>query len=76
MKKPKRAGLTSVQIRPQLEKGMKFLLKQGMTKSQIINEALRQYLLEQEWNLIREKAIPYGQAKGLYTDEDVEKFLQ
>ena len=49
--------------------------REGMTKTEIINEALRRFLLEREFQSIREKAIPFAQAKGIYTDEDVERFL-
>lgn len=73
---PKRAGMTSVQIRPQIIKNMAPLLKQGMTKSEIINEALRKYLAEKNFQAVREALIPYAQAKGLYTDEDVMRFLE
>ena len=74
-RKPKRRGLTSVPIRPQIAKMMVRFIKQGMSKSEMINEALRQYLIEKEFQGLREKAVPYAQAKGLYTDEDVERFL-
>ncbi len=73
---PKRAGMTSVQIRPQIIKNMAPLLKQGMTKSEIINEALRKYLAEKNFQAVRESLVPYAQAKGLYTDEDVMRFLE
>ena len=73
---PKRAGLTSVQIRPQIIKNMAPLLKQGMTKSEIINDALRRYLAEKSFQAIRETLVPYAQAKGLYTDEDIARFLE
>lgn len=76
MKPKRRPGLTSVQIRPELEKDMKNLIKQGMTKTQIINEALRQFLIDQEFKAIRAKLVPYAQTKGIYTDEDVFKMLK
>lgn len=72
----KRKGLTSVQLRPKIAKMVATLMtREGMTKTEIINEALRRYVLEKEFQGIREKAIPYAQAKGIYTDEDVERFL-
>ena len=73
---PRRAGMTSVQIRPQIIKNMAPLLKQGMTKSEIINDALRRYLAEKSFQAVRETLIPYAQAKGLYTDEDIFRFLE
>lgn len=76
MKKPLREGLTSVQIRPQIIKMMQPFLKRGLSKTQIINEALHQYLLDGEFRQIRERWIPLAKSKGIYTDEDIERLLQ
>ena len=73
--KTKRTGLTSVQIRPAIAQMMERFVKRGMTKSELINEALRQYLLEKELQEIRSRMKPYAQAKGIYTDEDVQQLL-
>ena len=75
-RKLKREGITSVQIRPQIARMMTRFTKQGFSKTELINEALRQYLIEKELNEIRSKLIQYAQAKGIYTDEDVERFLK
>ncbi len=75
-KSKKREGLTSVQIRPQIARMIIRYVQQGMTKSEIINEALRQYLIERELQEIRRSIIPAAQAKGIYTDEDVERFFR
>ena len=74
--KKKREGLTSVQIRPQIAQLITRYVKKGMSKSEIINEALRQYLMDKELQELRNQLVPYAQAKGIYTDEDVERFLQ
>ena len=74
--KIKRRGLTSVQIRPQIAKMLERFVGQGTSKSELINEALRQYLLGRELQEIRAQLIPYAQARGIYTDEDVERALQ
>jgi hypothetical protein len=72
----KRKGLTSVQLRPKIAKMVAVLMtREGLTKTEIINEALRRFLLEREFQGLREKLIPYAQAKGIYTDEDVERFF-
>lgn len=72
----KRKGLTSVQLRPKIARMVALMVsREGMSKSEIINEALRRFLLEKEFQGIREKAIPFAQAKGIYTDEDVERFF-
>ena len=72
----KREGLTSIQLRPDIARMMLRLLGQGMTKTEIINEALRQYMAEKELREIRRKLVPRAQAKGIYTDTDVEDFLR
>lgn len=72
----KRKGLTSVQLRPKIAKMVATLMnREGMTKTEIINEALRRFLLEREFQGVREKLIPYAQAKGIYTEEDVNRVL-
>ena len=68
-----RTGLTSVQIRPQIAKMMSHFVGLGVSKSELINEALRQYLIERELQEIKHKLVPYAQAKGIYTGEDVER---
>ena len=71
-----RKGMTSVQLKPQIAKMLAYFSKQGISKSEMINEALRQYLAEKEFQGVREKMVPYARAKKLYTDEDIERALQ
>ena len=71
----KRSGLTSVQIKPQVAVMLARYLKRGVSKSEVINEALRQYLIEKEFQEVRSRLLPYAQAKGIYTDEDVNRLL-
>ena len=73
--KNKREGLTSVQIRPQITKRLAYFIKQGMSKSEIINQALHEYLIDREIEEMRKRLIPYAQAKGIYTEEDVDRVL-
>ena len=71
----RRTGLTTVQIKPHIARMLVRFVKQGISKSELINEALRQYLIERETEEVRRRLVPYAQAKGVYTDEDVERFL-
>ena len=71
--KTKRRDITSVQIRPQIARMLERWVAKGNSKSELINEALRQYLIEREFQEIRARLTPYAQAKGIYTDEDVER---
>ena len=71
-----RKGMTSVQLKPQIAKMLQCFADKGISKSEMINEALRQYLVKKEFQGIREKMVPYARAKKLYTDEDIERALQ
>lgn len=75
MKPPKREGVTSFQLRPEVLRMMRPLMKQGVSKTQIINEALKKYLIEKEFEAIREKWVPLAQAKGIHSDDDVFRIL-
>lgn len=72
----KREGVTSVQIQPDLLQKMDLFVRQGLSKSEIINEALRQYLVERELQGIRRELLPLAQAQGIYTDEDVKRVFR
>ncbi len=72
----KRTGLTSIQLRPDIANMMARMVQQGMTKTEIINEALRQFLIERDLRSVRRKLVPRAQAKGIYTDQDVENFFR
>lgn len=74
-KKNKRKGLTSVQLKPSIARMLEAYAKRGISKSEIINHALREYLLEKEFAAIRNRLVPFAQAQGLYTDEDVDRAL-
>lgn len=74
-KTKRREGLTSVQVQSDLAKKLAYYVEQGYSKTEIINEALRQYLIERELQEVRQKLIPIAQARGIYTDEDVERAL-
>ena len=71
-----KGGLTSVRIRPDIVQKIIPYVRGGVSKSEIINEALRQYLIDRELQAIRAQLIPHAQAKGVYTDEDVERLLK
>ncbi len=71
----KRRTLTSVQMKPEIAKMMARFVARGLSKSEIINEALRQYLLEMELAETRRQLLPLAQAKGIYTDHDLTRLL-
>lgn len=43
----------------------------GVSRSEIVREALKEYLWRRELRNLRARAIPRAQTEGIYTDEDV-----
>jgi predicted transcriptional regulator len=50
---------------------LKVSRSEGQAASDIVRESLKRYLLLVEFRAIRERAIPYAEARGVFTDEDV-----
>lgn len=48
-----------------------FTENNGVSRSDAVRAALRDYLFIQRFRALRRKAIPYAEAQGIYTDEDV-----
>ncbi|MBU9889715.1 MAG: excisionase family protein [Candidatus Omnitrophica bacterium] len=72
----KRKGLTSVRLRPEIAKMVEVLMdREGLTKAEIINEALRRFFLEREFERVREKLVPYARTKGILAEDDVDRVL-
>jgi len=47
----------------------------GQTRSDITREALRRHLALQRFEQLRREAMPYAEARGFLTDEDVFKVV-
>jgi predicted transcriptional regulator len=45
--------------------------KSGRTRSEVARDALRRQLLVQEFRQLRQEILPYAEAAGWLTDEDV-----
>lgn len=43
----------------------------GTSRSEVVREAIREYLLTHWFRELRRKLIPYAEERGIYTDEDV-----
>jgi predicted transcriptional regulator len=43
----------------------------GLSRSEVVREALRRQLTSQLFEQARRQIIPYAEAQGIYTDEDV-----
>lgn len=44
---------------------------EGMSRSDLVREALRDYLFIRRFRALRQEILPYAEAQGLFTDEDV-----
>jgi len=49
--------------------------KTGSTKSEIIREALEKHLIIRRFRQLRKKMLPFAEAQGILTDEDVFKAI-
>jgi metal-responsive CopG/Arc/MetJ family transcriptional regulator len=44
---------------------------EGVSRSDLVREALRDYLFVRRFRRLREELMPFAEAQGIYTDEDV-----
>lgn len=51
----------------------KIARSKGRTKSSLIKEALRAYLWEEKFKVVKKKIVPKAKSRGFVTDEDVFK---
>jgi metal-responsive CopG/Arc/MetJ family transcriptional regulator len=42
-----------------------------MNRSDVVREALRQYIHKEEFRQLRREMIPRAESRGIYTDDDV-----
>jgi predicted transcriptional regulator len=70
--------MTSLTIRldPKLEKAIDRVARSsGRTRSEIAREALRRQVAVARFRELRRKALPFAEAQGLVTEEDVSRLL-
>ncbi len=44
---------------------------EGTSRSDLVREAVREYLFARRFRALRQELMPYAEARGVYTDEDV-----
>jgi metal-responsive CopG/Arc/MetJ family transcriptional regulator len=44
---------------------------EGISRSDLVREAVREYLFARRFRALRQELMPYAEAQGVYTDEDV-----
>jgi predicted transcriptional regulator len=62
----------TIRLDPKLDKALDRVAKStGRTKSEIAREALRRQVAVARLRELRRKALPFAEAQGLLTDEDI-----
>ena len=49
--------------------------EEGTSRSEIVRDALRRYLALRQFQQVREAVIPFAEAAGVLTDEDVFRLM-
>jgi len=49
--------------------------QEGRSTSEVVRDCLRRYLVIQRFRALRQKALPFAEAEGILTDEDVFKTI-
>jgi metal-responsive CopG/Arc/MetJ family transcriptional regulator len=49
----------------------RFTEAEGVSRSDLVREAVREYLFTRRLRVLRRRLMPYAEARGIYTDEDV-----
>jgi metal-responsive CopG/Arc/MetJ family transcriptional regulator len=44
---------------------------EGISRSDVVREALRDYLFSRRFRVLRQELMPYAEAQRIFTDEDV-----
>ena len=62
----------TIRLDPRLDKALERIAKRtGRTKSEIAREALERQIAVARFRELRSKTLPFAEAQGLLTDEDV-----
>ena len=65
-------GTLTIRLDPKLEKALDRLARTtGKTKSEIARDALKREVAVTRFRELRRKTLPFANARGLVTDEDV-----
>lgn len=71
-----KTGAVTIRLDPPLERLLdKVCARTGRSRSEVVRDALRRQLSLQLFEEARRQIIPYAEAQGIYTDEDVFKLV-
>ncbi len=66
----------TVRIPDELRKDLKEISKkEGIPISDVVRESLKKYVLLYRFRKLREMVLPFAEAQGILTDEDVFKII-
>lgn len=66
----------TIRLPVKLQKELEMVVKAEKTsKSEIIRDAVARYLASKRFQQLRKKVLPFAEAQGLITDEDVFKAI-
>ena len=72
---PRKSFVLSISLPPELSAGLDEVASQERrSRSELVREAVRQYILLNRWRALREKASLRAIGRGL-KEEDVERFI-
>lgn len=62
----------SISLPPQVREELDEVTRtEGVSRSDLVREALRDYLFVRRFRRLRAELVPYAEAQGIHTDEDV-----
>jgi predicted transcriptional regulator len=71
-----KTSAVTIRLEPQLQKLLDKVCKQsGRTRSDILREALKRQLSLVRFEQLRRQVLPFAEARGYLTDEDVNKVV-
>ena len=67
-------GTLTIRLEKDLERVLDRLCKQtGQSRSEIVRDALRRELSLRRFDDLRRRVLPFAEARGYLTDEDIER---
>jgi len=71
-----KTSAVTIRLEPRLQKLLDKVCKQsGRTRSDILREALKRHLSILRFEQLRRQILPFAEARGYLTDEDVNRVL-
>jgi predicted transcriptional regulator len=70
------SNIISIRLPDDLKRGLQEMSKEESRPiSELIRESLKKYITVYRFRKIREKVLPFAEAQGILTDEDVFKIV-